>query len=67
LSWTRVLPDGVAGSKVNEAGVAWYRKVLKGLLEAGIVSGTCSPVTRGLSGLPRLIHDQCIIDRPLSS
>jgi hypothetical protein len=38
LSWTRILPDGVAGSKVNKAGVEWYRKVLKGLLEAGIVS-----------------------------
>ena len=38
LSWTRILPDGVAGSKVNKAGIQWYRKVLKGLLEAGIVS-----------------------------
>lgn len=52
LSWTRILPDGVAGSKVNKAGVEWYRKVLKGLLEAGIVSCTCESVTRRLFATP---------------
>jgi beta-glucosidase/6-phospho-beta-glucosidase/beta-galactosidase len=52
LSWTRILPDGVAGSKVNKAGVEWYRKVLKGLLEAGIVSSICESVTRRPFGTP---------------
>jgi beta-glucosidase len=52
LSWTRIVPDGVAGSKVNEAGVAWYRQVLKGLLKAGIVSGTYESITGRLFGTP---------------
>ena len=37
LSWTRIIPGGRKGEAVNQAGVEWYRKVLKELLDAGIV------------------------------
>lgn len=35
LSWTRILPDGTL-SKVNDAGVAFYNKLIDTLLAAGI-------------------------------
>lgn len=54
LSWTRILPDGVAGSKVNKAGVEWYRKVLKGLLGAGITPF----VTLFHWDLPQVLQDK---------
>jgi beta-glucosidase len=56
LSWARILPDGVAGSTINKAGVEWYRKVLRGLLDAGIVSGICESVTKRPLGTPWLIE-----------
>ena len=36
ISWPRVIPGGTAGSPVNEAGIAFYRNLIKGLLDAGI-------------------------------
>jgi hypothetical protein len=38
LSWSRIIPGGRSGQPVNVAGVQWYRRVLKRLLEVGIVS-----------------------------
>lgn len=44
LSWSRIIPAGKAGSEVNEKGIQFYRKVIKALLDAGIVSA-CSMIT----------------------
>ena len=38
LSWSRIIPNGGCDQPVNEEGIAFYRKVIQGLLEAGIVS-----------------------------
>jgi beta-glucosidase/6-phospho-beta-glucosidase/beta-galactosidase len=47
LSWSRIIPAGKAGSEVNEKGIQFYRKVIKALLDAGIVSA-CSMIRVGL-------------------
>jgi beta-glucosidase len=39
LSWSRIIPQGGKGDLINKEGVQFYRKVLKALLDAGIVSG----------------------------
>lgn len=36
LAWTRILPEGVAGSPVNERGVAYYNNLINEMLAAGI-------------------------------
>lgn len=37
VAWTRIIPDGKAGGKVNAAGVKWYKDLITHLLENGIV------------------------------
>lgn len=36
ISWTRILPDGTLGS-VNQAGIAYYNKLIDALLEENII------------------------------
>jgi beta-glucosidase len=36
IAWPRIVPQGVAGSPINMAGVAWYRNFITALLQAGI-------------------------------
>lgn len=36
IAWTRIVPEGFAGSPVNMKGINWYRNLLQKLLEAGI-------------------------------
>ena len=36
LSWSRIIPLGGRNDPVNEAGVAFYNKVIDGLLARGI-------------------------------
>lgn len=38
LSWSRIIPGGARGQPVNQKGVEFYRRVIKALLDAGIVS-----------------------------
>jgi beta-glucosidase/6-phospho-beta-glucosidase/beta-galactosidase len=38
LSWSRIIPGGGRDSPVNQKGIEFYRKVIQGLLDAGIVS-----------------------------
>lgn len=38
LSWSRIIPGGGRDQPVNKQGVEFYRKVIQGLLDAGIVS-----------------------------
>jgi beta-glucosidase len=38
LSWSRIIPGGGRDQPVNKKGVEFYRKVIQGLLDAGIVS-----------------------------
>lgn len=38
LSWSRIIPGGGRDQPVNQKGVEFYRKVIQGLLDAGIVS-----------------------------
>jgi beta-glucosidase/6-phospho-beta-glucosidase/beta-galactosidase len=38
LSWSRIIPNGGRDEPVNQAGVDFYRRVIQGLLDAGIVS-----------------------------
>ena len=35
LSWSRILPDGTTG-RVNPAGLAYYNRLIDGLLGAGV-------------------------------
>jgi beta-glucosidase len=52
LSWSRLLPEGTG--RVNEAGVAFYDRLLDGLLEAGIVPN----VTLYHWDLPQALQDR---------
>jgi beta-glucosidase len=61
LSWTRIIPGGRKGDAVNQSGVEWYRKVLKGLLHAGIVSG----LGTASSWRPRLTIETCHVIDPV--
>lgn len=36
LSWSRILPKGVAGSPVNQQGISYYRSLLQELIEKSI-------------------------------
>ncbi|KAK9885203.1 hypothetical protein WA026_010708 [Henosepilachna vigintioctopunctata] len=36
IAWTRIFPSGYAGSKINDAGVIYYNKLIDGLLAKGI-------------------------------
>jgi beta-glucosidase len=54
IAWTRILPDGVAGSAVNMAGVNWYRTLIKALLQAGIRPA----VTMYHWDLPQVLQDK---------
>lgn len=36
LAWTRILPEGKAGSPVNPEGVAFYNSIINEMLAAGI-------------------------------
>jgi beta-glucosidase len=36
ISWNRIVPQGVAGSPINSAGMLWYRNFITALLQAGI-------------------------------
>ena len=38
LSWSRIIPGGGRDQPVNQKGVEFYRRVIQGLLDAGIVS-----------------------------
>jgi beta-glucosidase len=38
LSWSRIIPKGGRDQPVNQKGIDFYRRVIKGLLDAGIVS-----------------------------
>ena len=36
ISWSRIIPEGSRNSKVNQAGIDWYRRFLSELKAAGI-------------------------------
>jgi beta-glucosidase len=42
LSWCRIIPGGGRDQPVNKKGIEFYRKVIQGLLDAGIVSSLYS-------------------------
>lgn len=54
IAWARIIPGGVAGSPVNAAGVAWYRRFIKALLAAGIRPA----VTMYHWDLPQVLQDK---------
>jgi len=53
IAWPRIIPGGVKGSPVNEAGVNWYRQLILALLDAGIEPA----VTMYHWDLPQVLQD----------
>lgn len=54
ISWSRIIPEGGRGDSVNEAGIAFYNRLIDGLLSRGITPWA----TLYHWDLPQGIHDR---------